>query len=64
MDEQKEMMSTARAKVQEDATQEQEEAADMASNPSLRTLPLGQDRDGCLFWNLQTSAVLTGRDLL
>lgn len=31
-----------------------------AADPVLRTLPLGCDRNGCLFWKLQTVAVLTG----
>jgi len=53
------MMNTARAKVQAEAAQEQDDATN-AAHPSLRTLPLGQDRDGRLFWKIQTSAVLTG----
>lgn len=55
------MMSTARAKVQAEAAQELEDPTAAAAHPSLRTLPLGRDRDGRLFWKLQTSAVLTGR---
>lgn len=59
VEQQRELMETARAKAAASSGVEASEGT-AAVHPILRTLPLGQDRDGRLFWALQSSAILTG----
>lgn len=51
-------METAKTKVV--AAAAPEVAAAAVAHPALRTLPLGEDRDGRLFWKLQTGTLFTG----
>ena len=56
------MMDAAKAKVELEAAGEHQQAGSAGQeHPMMRTVPLGQDREGRLFWKLQSSAVFAGK---
>ena len=53
-------MQTARSQTEADASLAKGKDGQGPPPPEMRILPLGEDRDGRLFWNLQCASALTG----
>lgn len=58
LEEQKEMMDAMKPQAEELVTDDGMDRT--VEHPVMRLLPLGQDRDGCLFWKLPSNAIFTG----